>query len=178
MFLDEREDELTSVHDQLPQLWTDMLAMSGKLCTEKPTNPYEWRKVWQKVADLERKCYDESTKAGQHSTDAECHWMLSMLEDDTIKSTIDSKFPAELRQKFPLVLHLHLSTAPCDQCCSMILSQRQALEERFECKVHVVISAIMDYSDKKCLGLAELSQNVDWVDFQPRWQSIDQALLG
>lgn len=154
-----------------------MLAMSDTLCTQKATNPYEWRKIWQPVAELERKCYDDSTEAGQHSTDAECHWMLSVLEDDAIKSTIDSKFPEELRQKFPLVLQLHLSTAPCDQCCSMILSQRQALEDCFKCKVHVVTSAIMDYPGKKCLGLAELSQNVDWLDFQPIWQNIDQALL-
>ena len=131
--------------------------MSSKLCSQELTNPYEMRKIWQQVADLERKFYDDSTKAGQHSTDAECHWMISMLEDDAIQSTIDSKFPEASRQAFPLVLQLHLSTAPCDQCCSMILSQRQALKERFKCEVHVVISAIMDYPGKKCLGLSELS---------------------
>lgn len=156
---------------------TDISAMSSKLCSQELTNPYEMRKIWQQVADLERKFYDDSTKAGQHSTDAECHWMISMLEDDAIQSTIDSKFPEASRQAFPLVLQLHLSTAPCDQCCSMILSQRQALKERFKCEVHVVISAIMDYPGKKCLGLSELSQNVDCLDFQPTWQSIDKALL-
>ena len=154
-----------------------MQAISGNLCTQKPTNPHDWRKTWQQVAGLEGKCYDDSLKAGKHSTDAECHWMLSMLEDDAVKSTIDSKFPEEMRQSFPLVLQLHLSTAPCDQCCCMILSQCKALKDRFNCEVHIVVSAIMEYSDRKCLGLAHFSQHVDWLDFHPVWQSIDQALI-
>ncbi|KAL3160472.1 hypothetical protein ABBQ32_010789 [Trebouxia sp. C0010 RCD-2024] len=131
----------------------------------------------QGLADDATACCDTVLNGGRHAFDAEMYWLHSVLKDDSIKNIISSKFSSQLQKGFPLILQLHLSTAPCDQCCRMIISQHEALEDRFGYKVHVAISAVMDFSDNQCLGLAELSKSLDWLHFEPVWQSINEQLL-
>lgn len=138
-----------------------------------PRNPYILEAAASAFSTNIKLC-TEGLK-GCHAVDAEMDWLYGMLYDDGSKRMVEQTFTEGMRRSDPLVLHLYVSRAPCHHCSCMIIAKESQLEQRFGRRVEVIISAVAQYLDE-CVGLAELSKDLDWLTFIPDWVNLSRDL--
>lgn len=122
---------------------------------------------------MRKRVLEEARKGGvTHFTDAEMHWLYTLLHDDSFLDSVRLRYK---HQPGTLTFHLLVTKAPCDHCSRMIVAKHADLKTRFERDIELVIYAKSAYEGTgpaTCVGLEQIGKNCSWLTYKRLWQDM------